>query len=189
MTTLQDITSAFVKVKRPLFERTQNAGALLRMVQFRLTSEDKLSESDTEDLGTIVDLCAGSIQAGSGHWLNGRTSSAAFQRHTTNRQIRSLAVFCPLLAPAPFKKNWDVPPHDWEGFHGNPQLLRPRHLSAAVVDSPQIDFCARFARNPAIFSCRKKPKRFSDGIARAWSMIAKSSKRFNGNHGPQRSRI
>ena len=59
MTTLQEITTAFVKVKRPLFDRTQNAGALLRMVQFRLTSEDELSESDTEDLSTVVDLCVG----------------------------------------------------------------------------------------------------------------------------------
>lgn len=57
MTTPQEITSAFIKVKRPLFECTQKAGALLRMVQFRLTSGDDLSESDTEDLSTVVDLC------------------------------------------------------------------------------------------------------------------------------------
>ena len=61
MTTQQEIATQFTNVTRPLFERVQRAGALLRMVQFRLQNGAEMSKLESEDLGIIVDLCAESM--------------------------------------------------------------------------------------------------------------------------------
>ena len=50
MTTQQEIATQFTNVTRPLFERTQRAGALLRMVQFRLQNGAEMSKLESEDL-------------------------------------------------------------------------------------------------------------------------------------------